>query len=175
MSLSIVRLGVRSALLSAAIPILGSFPLPAEAQAAKKAAPRGTVELAMLQGACSRLVIGKRDLSPDCTGRLLNTNYPDGRSGFYFVSKGGAALTFSGMGSKQVKLDADTVIQPIDKIIVTSDGKTSSTDAAGECRFTNPNKGPAPVTCRANGASGAFEAAFVSDGRPPEITSINRP
>ena len=91
MSFSIVRLAVRSALLSAAVPVLGSFPLPAEAQASKKAAPRSAVELAILQGACSRLVIGKRDMSPDCTGRLLNTNYPDGRSGVYLVSKSGAA------------------------------------------------------------------------------------
>ncbi|MGU3537158.1 hypothetical protein [Methylobacterium sp. A54F] len=150
--------------------VRGLLVLPAllwTAGALAQAPSRPTMALA--QGACERLVIGGRDETGACTGRLMNTTYPDGRVGFYFVTRDGAALTFTGMGSSQVKPDTDTAVQPVDAVIVGLAGKPERRPAVGTCRFTNPYKGPGTVRCRAETDRGAFEGAFTTDGAKSSI------
>lgn len=136
-------------------------------QAASEARLTG---FASLNGRCERLLVPK-GIGPSkrCAGKLLNTSYSNGRSGFYFVTDSGLTVTFTGLGHDQVKLGKDRATQPIDGVIVTSKGKTTQFKAVGECKFSNPNNGPAPVNCRATTERGNFEARFMSDGRPPEV------
>jgi hypothetical protein len=133
---------------------------------------RNVVSMATLTGTCKRLIIApKTDASQQCVGKLINVNYDDGRSGFYFVAGDVAAITFTGIGSAQVKLNEDEVVQPVDGIIFTLIGmgtKPNFSPAVGSCRFTNPEKGrPSLVNCEATTKDGRFIANFVSDGRPP--------
>jgi hypothetical protein len=125
-----------------------------------------------MTGTCSHLVIGKgRDVGNKCVGKVLNINYSDGRSGFYFVISDLAVITFSGMGNAQVKINADEVMQPIDTVIFGLDAagtKPNSTHAVGTCHYTNPYKGKAFVNCDATTSAGAFSARFTTDGSPPQ-------
>jgi len=136
-----------------------------------EAAPRGgeVPTLATVKGTCDRLVIGGRDVTAQCTGTLLNTSYSTGRVGFYFVTSDGAALTFTGMGSSQIKPDPDTAVQPVDGVIFGFKGQFDRTEAVGTCRFTNPYARPGVVSCRADTVGGAFAAEFTTDGQPPEV------
>lgn len=127
--------------------------------------------LATVNGTCERLVIGGRDVTAQCTGTLLNTSYATGRVGFYFVTRDGAALTFTGMGSSQIKPDPDTALQPVDGVIFGFDGRFDRSKAVGTCRFTNPYARPGTVNCRAETQDGVFAAEFVTDGKPPTVTT----
>ncbi|AWN41103.1 hypothetical protein [Methylobacterium durans] len=122
-------------------------------------------------GICERLVVAGRDLSRSCKGRFLNTIYRNGRVGFYFIAEDGAALTFTGMGSDQVKPNSDSAVQPIDGIIFGTGGRSERAKAVGACRFSNPYKPPGTVRCRADTERGAFEAAFTTDGKPPVVSN----
>lgn len=136
------------------------------------AAPRGgdLPTLATVSGTCERLLIGDRDVTAACKGVLLNTSYATGRVGFYFVTSDGAALTFTGLGSSQIKPDPDTAVQPVDGVIFGFKGQFDRSKAVGTCRFTNPYARPGTVSCRADTQNGAFAAEFVTDGKPPTVT-----
>ncbi|GEP09084.1 hypothetical protein [Methylobacterium gnaphalii] len=150
---SILSLGILSVLAGAAVMV--------------KAAEVPT--LATVTGTCERLVIAGQDVTGQCTGSLLNTSYATGRVGFYFVTGDGGALTFTGLGSAQVKLDPDTAVQPVDGVIFGFKGQYDRVKAVGMCRFTNPVAQPGSVSCSAETPGGAFAAEFVTDGKPPEI------
>ncbi|MER2263704.1 hypothetical protein [Methylobacterium oxalidis] len=122
-------------------------------------------------GTCERLVVAGRDVSRTCKGRLLNTIYKNGRVGFYFIGEDGSALTFTGMGSAQVKPDPDSAVQPIDGVIYGAGGRSERARAVGTCRFSNPYKPPGTVRCRADTEKGAFEAAFTTDGKAPVVSN----
>jgi hypothetical protein len=136
-----------------------------------QAVPRGrdVPVLATVRGTCERLVIGGRDLTGQCTGTLLNTSYATGRVGFYFVTNDGGALTFTGMGTSQVKPDQDTALQPVDGVIFGFKGQFDKAKAVGTCRYTNPYARPGTIRCRAETQGGVFAADFVTDGKPPEV------
>ncbi|MCJ2099468.1 hypothetical protein [Methylobacterium sp. E-046] len=130
--------------------------------------------MAVANGTCTRLSIQNREYGNQCSGKLLNTIYPDGRVGFYFVTEAGAALTFTGMGSRQVKPNADTAVQPVDGIFFTYKGKTDRLSAVGTCRFTNPYQRAGTVACHADTPNGPYEAAFRTDGKPPSVLNTGR-
>lgn len=123
--------------------------------------------MAALSGTCDRLVIGGQDISGQCSGKLLNTIYRTGRVGFYFVTSDGAALTFTGLGTRQVDPDPDTAVHPVDGVIFGFKGQYDRTKAVGTCRFTSPHKRPGTVICNAETQGGTFEATFTTDGNPP--------
>jgi hypothetical protein len=145
----------------------------ASSQAAAQARKTNTpTTIAMLTGSCEKLVLAGSDSSSGCDGKLLNTNYRDSRSGFYFVTRDGATLTFSGLGNNQVKPHRDRAVQPIDLIIFGYQGKHDRRKAVGQCDFTNPENRPSRIVCRAITESGVFEAEFVTDGTPPRVTRM---
>lgn len=58
-------------------------------------------------------------------------------------------------------------------VIAGGEGRSEKISATGTCKFVNPYKGPAPVECRAESASGLLEeASFVSDGEKPDVQTF---
>jgi hypothetical protein len=108
------------------------------------------------------------DLTAQCTGKLFNTNYADQRSGFYVLTTNDVVLTLSGPGDKQVLLNPDTAVQPIDMVIVGRGGTSKSQPAIGKCAFANPFKGPSKLLCEATTNSSRYEVVFDTDGTAPK-------
>jgi hypothetical protein len=128
-----------------------------------------TIEsMVVMTGTCKKLTVSGKNRTADCKGKLLNTGYSDGRTGFYFVTTDGFTITFSTRGDQQVHPDANTAIAPVDMVIVGGRGNVDRIAAVGRCKFTNPYRGPAPLECRAETAGGIFDASFISDGSKPE-------
>lgn len=127
------------------------------------------IGLMALHGSCKTLVVQGKDRTSDCAGKLINMSYNSGRTGFYFVTNDGAVFTFSGEGDKQIKIDENNVVSPVDMLILPVNGKPESLKAVGECRYTNPYNGPSPVTCHAETAFGSYDGSFLTDGAQPEV------
>jgi hypothetical protein len=125
--------------------------------------------MAIVKGRCNHLIVLGSDKTNACQSKMLNTEFVDGRSGFYFVASDDVVISFSGMGPGQIKLNEDIAIQPIDTIIVGVKGRTSKVRAVGKCRFENPLKGSVPISCQADTPEGIFEADFVTDGSAPDM------
>jgi hypothetical protein len=131
-------------------------------------------EIYTLSGSCTKHLAAEVDRTASCSRVLVNTNWPNGRSGFYFTSDG-TALTFSGLGNEQVKPHPDQAVQPIDLVIISQAVQPTDTviassvklKAVGQCEFSNPEYRQSLFSCRAVTESGVFEAAFLSDGNPP--------
>src|SRR5215213_4765622 len=96
---------------------VGLLSFTPELSVAKPKSQSGPTAIAALQGTCRKLIVAGRDVSEECSPNVFNTNYTDGRSGFYFVTTDGAAITFSGIGARQLKPNPDSAIQPIDMVI----------------------------------------------------------
>ena len=80
-------------------------------------------------------------------------------------------ISFFGDGPKQLHIDADTAMQPIDHVNFTFRGSTDQLVAAGSCRFSNPYKGkPARVSCTADTNQGKFAGEFISNGVAPNMS-----
>jgi hypothetical protein len=132
----------------------------------------GVTGMMTLDGTCKKLVVKGKDRTADCKGTLLNVDYSDGRTGFYFVTTDQLIVTFSNKG-KQVHPDPNTAIAPVDMVIVGKDGKFERITAVGTCKLTNPHLGrPAPVECKAEAASDVFEGFFISDGGKPDVKTF---
>lgn len=133
---------------------------------------------AIISGTCNELTVMSIKVKPDvCDGKLSNMNFSNGRAGFYFFvsneDETSTLISFSGLGSKQVKKSKDFIIQPIDKVASTFQGEADVLDATGSCSFENPylNK-PAIVSCTATTNRGKFSGRFTSDGNEPEIAEF---
>ncbi len=129
----------------------------------------GDAQMVSVTGKCDTLVVGDRQLSRDCSAKLLNVVYPDGRIGFYFVLTDGRIVTFSGMDGENPTPDSDVI--DLDKVIMSRKDTPDKPDvfqAKGTCGFGNPMKGPMTVSCTGTlSGGGAFSAAFTTDGKPP--------
>jgi len=129
--------------------------------------------MVVVEGACQNLTIGGEDHTATCKGTLLNTEYDDERTGFYFVTTTEQiTVTFSTRGDQEQKPDADTVTAPVDMVIVSSGGKIDRLQATGTCQFGNPYKGPMLIECAADSERGRFEGAFLTDGKEPEAKTF---
>lgn len=136
---------------------------------ASQADDRKLLYLLSVTGNCSELVIEGASLP--CKGTLLQTNFDDGRIGFYFVSDTdkGKIVTFSGLGQQQVVVSDNSRLQPIDSVI----GKAGITKLEGECFFENPFIGPARIECSAKSdGGGIYSANFLTDGEKPEMKEV---
>lgn len=123
-------------------------------------------------GSCLKLVINTKDRTTDCAGKIINTVYADGRTGFYFITNDGLVLTFSGVGTRQVKIDENNAVMPIDMVILGLKGQSDKITAVGTCKFSNLYQGPVPIICKADGALGSFEGSFITDGSKPDRTDF---
>ena len=135
-------------------------------EALQKADERVLNYLVTIEGVCSKLLVNGEVLP--CKNALIQTEYQDGRIGFYFLEEGGSGkiLTFSGSGLKQKKLSENVRVQPVDGVIQ----KDGILNVSGECYFENPYVGEANIKCVATDASGMpFEGHFLTDGSEPEI------
>ena len=135
------------------------------------AAPRNDPHIMLLKGHCDRLQAPQSNFTESCEDVLSGTSYQNGRAGFYFVTKDGFAVTFTGMGTGQVKPDPDSAIQPVDGVIFGFRGKSDSIKAVGLCKFANPFAGrPTKVSCIGEIAEGQFVGDFTTDGSEPSIS-----
>jgi hypothetical protein len=133
--------------------------------------------LATLSGTCTSITAMDVVTDPSfCLNKIVNVEFPNNRLGFAFTlqRKGDlkpAIISFFGDGPKQLHLDADTAMQPIDHVNFTFQGSTDQLVAAGSCRFSNPYKGePARVSCTADTNQGKFVGEFISNGVAPDIS-----
>lgn len=111
---------------------------------------------------------GRHRPSQFCDNKVTNNVWSDGRVSFTFLStRGDLLITFTGIGSAQVKPDPDTAIQPVDGLIISLDRRPSDVRAVGQCRYRNPYKRNAIVVCSADTAEGHYEGSFTSNGQPP--------
>lgn len=123
-----------------------------------------------VDGECSMLLYSGDHLP--CRNIVLNTEYDNGRIGFYFANESGerGIVTFSGMGQEQQAPSENLRLQPLDLIIL--DGEPQQ--AVGFCTFENPFAGEARIECSAFTENGElFSGFFVSDGVRPKMFDIN--
>jgi hypothetical protein len=120
---------------------------------------------------CKDLVGYDVDMTRKCINKAINLEYSDGYISFGFAAQASAndatAVSFFGDGKKQIHQDNDTVLQPIDTINITFDGKTDTLKAVGTCLFTNPYKGSSIIKCSADASEGHFSGVFSTDGNEP--------
>ncbi len=117
-----------------------------------------------LTGTCEMLRIDNKQL--DCEPRMMNSNYNDGRTGFYIVSRNGEAYTWS--GSNGYKPNENAQVLFVDQFIATRAGKTVRWKAKGVCRYEYPYLGRSTVlSCEASTGKGFAEFRFVHDGSKP--------
>lgn len=150
-----------------------AFPLAALSMALAAGAAAqtkiGEIVVISVEGTCGDLAVVGRRLGGECSGKLLNFTYPDGRVGLYFGLKSGAIVTFSGMDGDNPTPDSDVI--HLDKVIMSRSDTPDTPDvyaATGTCRFGNPYKGPATIACEGRLTDGRpFTAAFTTNGKPP--------
>jgi hypothetical protein len=130
--------------------------------------------MAIMTGACQKLVIAGQDRSLECTGRLLNTDYDDHRTGFYFMLLNGGMITFSNRGDLEQRAGPDKRVSPVDLVMIGEypSKKINSVAAKGRCKYGNPFKGPSLIECSADSELGHFEATFLSSGQKPEMRTF---
>lgn len=153
------------------LTVLAALLLMSDWSAAAAGSLANLESVAIVKGHCSRLVIAGREASATCAPMVINDAYRNGRVGFTFTANQVADISFSG-GAEQIKVNANKVSQPLDAVIVTSLGasaRSRTERAAGLCTYENPYAGRAEVVCVAQTGSGSYSAAFMSDGRAPDL------
>ncbi|MGJ5175482.1 hypothetical protein ACQR16_03750 [Bradyrhizobium oligotrophicum] len=130
--------------------------------------------MATVKGTCQKLVVAGQDRSLECTGSLLNTDYDDQRSGFYFILLNGGVITFSNRGDLEKRVGPDKRVAPVDLVMIGEypSKKINTVAAKGRCRYGNPFKGPSLIECSADSELGHFEATFLSNGEKPEVKTF---
>jgi hypothetical protein len=138
--------------------------------ASPSAAAAELQNLASLAGTCERLVMAGKDLSAGCSGRIIQSAYDDGRTGFtVLVGDKGVAITWSGI--QGAKPDADSQLQSLDRVILNLNIEgvaPTSTSMTGSCAYSNPYKGPMIISCQGMDIEGkAYLLQFRTDGSEP--------
>ncbi|MEH6691130.1 MAG: hypothetical protein V7774_08100 [Pseudorhizobium pelagicum] len=132
--------------------------------------------IAHLTGNCERLVMAGTDMSPHCDGKILQSIYDNGRTGFtVIVGDKGTVATFSGM--QGAKPDPDSQLQSVDKVLLNLgiEGVPPSVDEVnGGCAYGNPFKGPMTISCHAtNDDKKAYLLEFRTDGSEPVFQQMD--
>lgn len=125
-------------------------------------------QFVIANGVCEKFIIGRDPATRECTGKLVNTVYDNGRLGFYFTFRRGSVITFSGISRPNPT--PDTALFSIDQIIMSVDGAQRSFAATGSCRYGNFYAGHRRVTCKGQSDDGQpFEAIFRMTSAPEPI------
>ncbi|TGD94253.1 hypothetical protein [Methylobacterium nonmethylotrophicum] len=128
----------------------------------------------VLKGACEKLVIAGRDVSPTCGDSIVNL-VQGRRTSFDFTSSDGTTVSFSGTGMPQDRQEEVGVdaLQPVSAVILSvksADGGITRDTlmTVGSCRFPPAASGRATVACAADTQRGRFEGTFTtsSDAAP---------
>jgi len=110
------------------------------------------------------LKVGKKE--QPCIPKLLNSNYPGGRTGFYITGKDDTIYTWSGASGH--KPDSNSQVINVDQFIMSAKGETTGHPATGTCNYQNPYEGkPTRLTCKAQYANQSVEFKFEHDGSTP--------
>jgi hypothetical protein len=142
--------------------LIASTPALAEEQRAN------LTSMFSVAGECQMLIVS--DEERPCKDVVFNTEYNNGRLGFYFIddSELGGVVSFSGMGPEQRAPAENLRMQPLDAVIL----KDNKLPAVGVCSFENPFIGQARVQCSAFLETGQmFSGFFISDGTNPKLIS----
>lgn len=122
----------------------------------------------VLKGACEKLVVAGKDVSPTCGDNLVNT-VQGRRTSFDFTSSDGTTVSFSGTGMPQDRQEEVGVdaLQPVSAVILSvkaADGGITRDTlmTVGSCRFPASGPGRSTVACAADTQRGRFEGTFVT-------------
>jgi len=129
--------------------------------------------VAVIAGECERLVLSGDDHSNQCSDKLVNVDFGDGRVAFVFTtpSEHGAVVT-SFLGHASTQPDLRRYRLDVDEITTTTTDATGRPDsvverAAGHCAMTgDPTREPARFECTADRPAGRTAATFVSTAAP---------
>lgn len=132
--------------------------------------------MASLTGTCERIIMGGKDMSAHCDGKILQTTYDTGRTGFtVFVGQDGVAITMSGI--EGAKPDENTQLQSLDRVILNLniEGVAPTEETVdGGCGYSNPYLGPMTISCQAvDTKGGAYLLQFRTDGAEPQFIGLN--
>lgn len=126
-----------------------------------------------VDGRCEKLILPEQDRSTECDGKILQTTYASGRSGFY-VGIAGGAVTFSGMSQSQP--DDAVQLQSVDRVFLnfgTDKTRPAARPVTGSCGYTNLFAGGSTVNCTAiDEGGGAYLLQFTTDGVTPRISKL---
>ncbi|WP_316230216.1 hypothetical protein [Bradyrhizobium sp. SZCCHNR1051] len=162
---------MRSAVLAVSVCALGVLMLMLSA--APSRADARLTGMVVVKGTCQKLIVAGEDRSSECKGALLNTDYDDQRTGFYFTLLDGSVVTFSNRGDLQEQPGPDKFVTPVDMMIIGQSRKTiNKVTAKGQCRHGNPFKGPDLIECTADSEIGRFEGLFLSNGEKPVMQTF---
>lgn len=130
-----------------------------------------------LEGACEKLVIAGKDVTPFCRPTLMNT-VSRNRTSFDFAAEG-RSLSFSGNGAQQERTEETDPLQPINLVIpseTTKDGVVQGPlVAVGSCAFSTPQPGKTRITCEANAGKGLYQGVFVTDAKTSDAEAPEAP
>jgi hypothetical protein len=132
--------------------------------------------VAVIAGECQRLVVAGADHSTECSDKLVNVDFGDGRVAFVFStpSDHGTVIT-SFLGRSSTQQNLRTYRLDVDEITTTTTDAAGRPDnvverAAGHCAMTgDPTRESARFECsaeRSGGTTGKTTATFVSAGVP---------
>ena len=129
--------------------------------------------VAVIAGECQRLVLAGADHSSECSDKLVNVDFGDGRVAFVFStpSDHGTVIT-SFLGRSSTQQNLRTYRLDVDEITTTTTDTAGRPDnvverAAGQCAMTgDPTREPARFECSVERSAGKTSATFVSAGTP---------
>jgi hypothetical protein len=114
------------------------------------------------------------DMSEHCGGKIIQTIYKTGRTGFTVpVGDKDTLVTFSGM--EGAKPDVNSQLQDVDRVILnlSIDGVPPSVKSvSGSCAYANPYLGPMTISCNATAGNDAYLLEFRTDGSEPTISGM---
>ena len=131
--------------------------------------PRHLSVLMTVSGTCSALSFAGETIP--CDGKLVHTEYDDGRVGFYFVGEGPEinVIRFTWRGREQEAPSKNGRIQPIDAVIL----KEGIVKVSGECLFETPYAGSAKIWCSAKSLSNdQYLGHFLTDENEPSLLDL---
>ncbi len=122
----------------------------------------------VLKGACEKLVVAGKDVTPTCGESIVNM-VQGRRTSFDFTSSDGTTVSFSGTGMPQDRQEEVGVdaLQPVSAVILTVKGPDGGITrdtlmTVGSCRFPQADPGRSTVACAADTQRGRFEGTFTT-------------
>jgi hypothetical protein len=141
------------------------FAAPATAQEGRR------VAITFVGGTCGALIAAGRDISSECQGALLVSEYTNGRYNIAFVLTDRRGLiSFSG-GAGRTR-DGSVSNQPLDRMVLVGPGdldESMQLDGEGNCHLPDLDAGVVTIRCEFRGTDGNFQGVFTTDGEKPDV------